>query len=302
MFTQFSLPSNLFLLRSFSRYLSSLLILMTLNLTIFTIVFISPSLSAADKPNIQLATKMVEGLDIKDYYISEKLDGVRGYWTGKKMISRSGREIIMPKWFYADFPDKVLEGELWLGRGTFESMSSIARKKKADSPLWQQVRFMLFDMPEHGDVFSERYTEMQREIAKSVYLDVIKQQSIDNDAALYKLLDSVVAANGEGLMLHRKQAFYKVGRSQDIMKLKPKYDAEAIVIAHLEGKGKYRGMLGAILVKMPDGIEFKIGTGFTDAQRQAPPKIGSQITYQYLGLTKNGVPRFAHFLRERPQL
>ncbi|WP_083698022.1 DNA ligase [Shewanella sp. UCD-KL21] len=265
-------------------------------------LFAAPILFAADKPSIQLATKITKGIDIKQYYVSEKLDGVRGYWTGKKMLSRSGREMVLPQWFVADFPEQILEGELWLGRASFEAMSGLARKNIPDSEMWRQVKFMLFDLPEHGGMFRDRYIALQQLAKQSQYLQVIPQETITSDTMLYQKLDSVVSAQGEGLMLHRQQAFYKVGRSQDIMKLKPKYDAEAIVIEHIEGKGKYTGMLGAIVVSMPDGREFKIGSGFSDEQRRKPPKIGATITYQYLGLTKNGVPRFAHFLRERPKM
>ena len=58
-------------------------------------------------------------------------------------------------------------------------------------------------------------------------------------------------------------------------------------------------MLGAIKVVLENGDTFKIGTGFSDAERRAPPKIGSVITYQFRGKTKNGIPRFASFLRVR---
>lgn len=44
-------------------------------------------------------------------------------------------------------------------------------------------------------------------------------------------------------------------------------------------------------------IRFKIGSGFSDKDRAAPPPIGTTITYKYYGLTKNGLPRFPVFLR-----
>ena len=98
-------------------------------------------------------------------------------------------------------------------------------------------------------------------------------------------------------MLHLEDAHYKVGRSSSIMKLKIYLDAEAVVIEHVNGKGKYKNMLGALLVKTPEGLLIKIGTGFTDKQRSNPPVIGSTITYQYVGKTLKGVPRFASFKR-----
>ena len=100
-------------------------------------------------------------------------------------------------------------------------------------------------------------------------------------------------------MLHRADAQYIAGRSDVLLKLKLQLDTEAIVIAHLPGKGKYVGKLGALLVEAQDGIRFKLGTGFSDAQRENPPAIGSTITYTYLDKTKNGKPKFASFLRVR---
>jgi hypothetical protein len=88
-------------------------------------------------------------------------------------------------------------------------------------------------------------------------------------------------------------------RSDDLLKLKRFDDAEAIVIAHFEGKGKFSNMLGAVVVTTPEGREFKIGSGFKDLQRRDRPAIGSTITYKYQGFTARGLPRFASFLRER---
>ena len=83
------------------------------------------------------------------------------------------------------------------------------------------------------------------------------------------------------------------------MKLKKYEDAEANVIDHIPGKGKYKGQLGSLLVTNGEEITFKIGTGFSDQQRQTPPKIGAVITYRYTGKTQKNVPRFASFMRVR---
>ena len=98
-------------------------------------------------------------------------------------------------------------------------------------------------------------------------------------------------------MLHHQDALYKTGRSSDLLKLKTYQDTEAEVIGYRPGKGKYRGMAGALIVKTPEGKTFAIGSGLTDAMRQTPPEIGTVVTYRYNGLTKNGLPRFARFLR-----
>jgi DNA ligase-1 len=100
-------------------------------------------------------------------------------------------------------------------------------------------------------------------------------------------------------MLHRDDALYRAERTDDLLKLKPHEDAEAQVLEHLPGTGKYAGILGSLLVETEDGVRFRIGTGLSDEQRRNPPPIGSVITFKYHGKTRRGIPRFASFLRVR---
>ena len=254
---------------------------------------------ASSKPAIQLA-KTVDGkLNINDYLVSEKLDGVRGYWDGHRLLTKNGKLINAPSWFTADFPRVVIEGELWIARGQFEVVSGLVRRKVPDDNLWGKVRFMLFDLPQSSLPFEQRYAALQQLVTQSPYLDVITQICLTSETALYQHLNRVVSEGAEGLMLHRKLAIYTVGRTDNILKLKLKSDADAIVIGYSEGKGKYKGVMGALKVKMANGVIFEIGTGFTDNQRQHPPKLGALISFYYIGLTNNGVPRFASFWRVR---
>ena len=158
---------------------------------------------------------------------------------------------------------------------------------------------MIFDLPHQAGIFTQRISLMKNIIdsTDSPYLGRVKQQQLKDSESLYTLLDHVVENNGEGLMLHLASATYQNGRSKSLLKLKKYQDAEAVVIDHIPGKGKYQGLLGAIKVKTPQGIIFKIGSGFSDLERQQPPKIGSVITYKYIGKTQRGVPKFASFLR-----
>ncbi|WP_435234845.1 DNA ligase [Psychromonas sp. PT13] len=271
---------------------------------IFVILFAFSSLSqAAAPPNIQLASIYKDDIDIQQYWISEKLDGVRGYWNGTNLISRQGNIFNAPKWFTQHFPDIPLDGELWIGREQFELVSGIVRQFNASEQDWQKITFMIFDMPASKDTFSERIRQMKNIVNQtdSPYLQMIPQQKVTNNSQLQALLETILKEGGEGLMLHRGEAYYQAKRSKDLMKLKKYQDAEAIVLAHLPGKGRNAARLGALRVKTTDGIIFKIGTGFSDHERENPPAIGSTITYQYIGKTKNNVPRFASFMRIREE-
>lgn len=278
------------------------MLLMKLLMTILLILLTSIAQSASlPKPAIQQATTYKVITDINQYWLSEKLDGMRGYWNGTHLFTRQGNLIHSPKWFTKNWPDNVMDGELWIKRDYFQQTLSCIRKKRIDEACWKFVRFMIFDLPEHGGTFTQRISVMKKLTKKeqSPFLSMIKQFKLTTVEQLHQTLDNVVNNSGEGLMLHHGSAYYHVGRTASIMKLKKHYDAEAVVIAHIEGKGKYRGALGALQVKTIEGIIFKIGSGFTDQERHQPPAIGSLITFKYNGKTQAGIPRFARFFRIR---
>ena len=254
-----------------------------------------------NKPAIQQGSVYHPIDDISQYWVSEKLDGVRGYWNGKHLITRNGTMINTPDWFTKHWPKNAMDGELWIARGKFEQVSSIVRQHNALASDWRQVHFMIFDLPNASGDFSARIKQMQSIVLQvnSPYLNMIKQEKFPSTKHLFEHLDKIISQNGEGLMLHHQHAFYQPGRVKHLMKLKRYQDAEAIVIEHIAGKGKFKNMLGALRVKNNEGIIFKIGSGFTNQQRQSPPAIGSQITYKFFGKTKNNVPRFASFMRKR---
>jgi DNA ligase 1 len=109
------------------------------------------------------------------------------------------------------------------------------------------------------------------------------------------------ALGGEGLMLRRPESRYEGGRSSTLLKVKSFRDAEARVLKHQEGAGRHKGRLGALLVEMSDGTTFSVGTGFSDAEREAPPPVGSLITFRYQELSEAGVPRFPSYVSLRAE-
>lgn len=262
-----------------------------------------PTSSSASPPSLMLAGKWRDRPDVAHYLVSEKLDGVRARWDGRRLISRAGYVIPAPAWFTHAWPQHALDGELWSSRGNFDTISAIVRRTPADDAQWRTLRFMAFDLPAHPGTFEQRFATMRELIhgTDHPYLAVIAQQRFTDSAALHAHLRRVVAAGGEGLMLHHQDNPYRSGRSEGLLKLKPFDDAEARVVGYIPGKGKYEGMVGALQMQADDGRRFRIGSGLNDAQRAHPPAIGSLVTYRYNGLTVHGLPRFARFLRIREE-
>jgi DNA ligase-1 len=254
---------------------------------------------AASAPALLLAKELGPNVDPAKYLVSEKYDGVRALWDGKALRFRSGRAVPAPSWFIAKLPQQALDGELWLGRGRFDALSGIVRKSEPVDDEWRQIKYMIFELPGAPGRFAERAERIKEIVAKTQWpqLIAVEQFRVANRAVLKKKLDEVVRGGGEGLMLHLADATYVTGRSDALLKLKPLQDTEAEVIAHVAGKGKYTGMLGALRVRTPEGKVFLLGTGFSDEVRKNPPPVGAMVTYTYRGLTKTGLPRFASYLR-----
>ena len=254
---------------------------------------------ASAAASVLLAKSAPANIDPAGYLVSEKLDGVRALWDGKALRFRSGRLIAVPAWFSAKLPTTPLDGELWIARGQFDALSGTVRKIKPVDAEWQKVNYMVFELPAGSGDFKDRALALDSIVNTAAWpqLQAIEQTAIANRATLQAKLDDVVQGGGEGLMLHLANAPVATGRSDALLKLKPVQDAEATVVGHVAGKGKYARMTGALDVKTTDGQRFKLGTGLSDAQRKHPPAIGSSVTYTYRDLTSSGKPRLASFLR-----
>lgn len=260
--------------------------------------------AAQDAPALQLARDAAADIDPAGYLVSEKLDGVRAWWDGSRLRFRSGLPVLAPQWFTARLPAAPLDGELWLGRGRFEELSGTVRRSAAVDAAWRQVTYMAFDLRGAAGPFEQRAAALVRLAADAAFpqLQAAPQRRMADRAELRRWFDEVVREGGEGLMLHRADAPWRAGRSEALLKLKPLADAEAVVVGHHPGRGRHEGRLGALQVRTGEGVEFLLGTGLNDAQRERPPEPGATVVYTYRGRTASGVPRFASFVRVRDPL
>lgn len=257
------------------------------------------SAKAYTPPQIQLANLYKEGIKLDQYLVSEKLDGVRAYWDGQQFISKSGIIIRTPKWYSETMPKEHLDGELWIGRNKFEEISAASRTKNPEDKVWKEIKFMIFDMPQHKGNFIERIAAAKKLIAesKTTHLQLIEQFKVVDHKSLMQHLNKIIKEKGEGLMLRKINAPYEAKRNDNLLKLKAYEDSEARVLSVNAGKGKYKGMMGSLTVINKEGVKFKIGTGFTTEQRKNPPHVGDIITYKFHGKTKKNTPKYPSFMR-----
>jgi DNA ligase-1 len=248
-------------------------------------------------PPLLLAQVWDTSTDLTGWWMSEKLDGVRAYWQNGQFLSRLGNRYFAPDWFIQGLPDVPLDGELWGGRKKFQRTVSIVRRQDK-SDQWKELSFVVFDAPTIDAPFEERVAFCQRHLSggRAPYARHHDHIQCRGTEHLKAELTRVEALGGEGLMLRQPASRYEVGRSSTLLKVKSFHDAEARVIDHLDGEGRHKGRLGALLVELPNGTPFSVGTGFSDAERRNPPPRGSIITFRYQELSDGGVPRFPSYV------
>lgn len=254
----------------------------------------------AKAPPLLLAHSWQNDVDLTGWWMSEKLDGVRAYWDGHGFLSRLGNPYVAPDWFIEGLPPTPLDGELWGGRKKFQRTVSIARRQDK-SEHWKELAYVVFDAPAMDAPFEDRmaFTRAHMESKKPGYARHHEHVRCDGVAHLRAELARVEALGGEGLMLRKPGSRYEVGRSSTLLKVKSFRDDEARILEHLPGEGRHKGRLGALLVELRDGTRFSIGTGFSDAERRAPPPIGAVVTFRYQELSDGGVPRFPTYVGVR---
>jgi DNA ligase-1 len=193
-----------------------------------------------------------------------------------------------------------LDGELWLDRKAFQRTVSIVRRQDK-SEHWKQIQYVVFDAPGLKDPFEARldYVADCVQALGSDYVSALDHQRCRDLKHLREELHRIEQLGGEGLMLRQPGSQYEAGRSTTLLKVKTFHDEDAVVVDHVQGKGRHKGRMGAVVVRLADGTEFSVGTGFTDKQRETPPAVGSVITFRYQELSDGGVPRFPSFVRHR---
>lgn len=247
---------------------------------------------------VMLAQNWKRKQDVTEWWMSEKLDGIRALWNGTQLITRMGNAVHAPNWFLKKFPPFPIDGELWIGRGKFSKTVSIVRKKNPNDQEWRQIRFAIFDAPQSATKFEERQAFLKRffQHDEKNQLFLLRQTQCKGKKHLLRELERITENGGEGVMLRKPFSSYEYKRSHNLLKVKKFRDGEAVVLGYKPGKGKYKGQMGALLVELPNGIRFSIGSGFSDQERKNPPQPGTKVRFRYQNLTKAGKPRFPSYL------
>ena len=271
------------------------------------------------------------------WIVSEKYDGYRARWMGETnhvFLSRAQKEFSgAPEWYKLAMPEENLDGELWVGRENFQSMG-VVRKKVPNPEEWIPVKYLVYDIPDLDKPFSERlvilrkivkenkarWDEVKKTLPEELQIEcplkMAPQKVIESEEQMEEIYRTIIEKGGEGVMLKDPDSFYENKRSNYLLKYKPSFDEEAIIVDYKLGKGKYTGILGGFICKpllnmdtyhlidKDEQHEFSI-SGMDDEVRNEYKEthpIGTIISYEHSGKTDSGKPRFARYMRKREDI
>ena len=271
------------------------------------------------------------------WIVSEKYDGYRARWMGETnhvFLSRAQKEFSgAPEWYKLAMPEENLDGELWVGRENFQSMG-VVRKKVPNPEEWIPVKYLVYDIPDLDKPFSERlvllrkivkenkarWDEVKKTLPEELQIEcplkMAPQTVIESEEQMEEIYRTIIEKGGEGVMLKDPDSFYENKRSNYLLKYKPSFDEEAIIVDYKLGKGKYTGILGGFICKpllnmdtyhlidKDEKHEFSI-SGMDDEVRNEYKEthpIGTIISYEHSGKTDSGKPRFARYMRKREDI
>lgn len=268
---------------------------------------------------------------------SPKLDGIRCLaGPGGSVLSRSLKDI--PNKHIRRTLQSAVQSEFWLDgelmlrdTNNFQEIASAVMTEDSEPDFVYHI----FDMLT-GDTYQERVDKLQAAFSQNLqtaHTALVPTVIAITSEEVIELQSVFLSQGYEGLMLRSPNGLYKYGRStlkeQGLIKFKNFSDSEAVILAYdqrmhnaNEAKTDELGLskrsshkenmvpveeLGTLFVKdLETGIEFGIGSGFTQQQRKdlwlsRDTLAGKIVKYKYFAIGIKEAPRFPVFLGFRDE-
>ena len=230
-------------------------------------------------------------LKLKDgelFFISQKENGNRSSYYNGKLISRQGKEFkglqhiindiecALGNQYFVDGElirknvDNLSDGENFrIGTGIINS----------DAETKEEIKLVIFDLVPAEEYKSKKFVTKYSKRKQDLLLlqEKIKENNLQNieivpmfyegtdQTQIMKWLDYAVEHGMEGCMVNKDKP-YAAKRTTDLCKVKrfSEYDLEVVDV--LEGDGRLKGTLGALVVAYK-GNTVNVGSGYTDEDR-----------------------------------
>lgn len=270
-------------------------------------------------------------------YLSEKLDGIRASIHNGVVMSRSMKPIpskaVQAKFGKPEY--NGFDGEIIYGhknaKDVFNKSTRVCMSVELPADFEaDQIKFFVFD--KIGDApYEERYWNIVTGWHEVTGVYKLRNQLVNSADEVSEIEKEFLAVGAEGVMLRSLTGPYKQGRSTVkegyLLKVKQFTDSEAVVIgfeeklhnaneatvgelgqtkrsSHLENMVPMN-TLGSLHVRdLVTGVDFHIGTGFNDQQRQdiwdnKAYWLGKVVKYSHFEAGAKTKPRFPVFTGER---
>jgi len=214
-----------------------------------------------------LAKKYDESRYHDDLWMSLKLDGLRTRFRNGKFLTRNGHEIHGLEHLTSEIPsDWELDGELKDPTIHFQETSGDIRSFSA-AP---NTELFVLDYPIIDTPFNFRYKKYNDmvDVLTHKQIHAVKHIPVKSKKHLNDTFEKALIAGYEGLVIKPRTHLYTPKRSWDWMKLKAEHSEDLPVVGFFEGEGKYEGMLGGVIVERKGGVNVRVGSGFSDAERE----------------------------------
>lgn len=247
------------------------------------------------------------------YFSQPKLDGVRCLVSEDGMQTRNGKEFVSSPHiqeilagFFEEFPDVILDGELYNHslKNDFEKIISLARKTKPTPQdileSRDMVQYHIYDVITEEPMTYEQRKAFLHENIHSKYFPMVQlvETSVANNLEESRnKLAEYLESGYEGQMLRINNSPYEHRRSRSLLKDKEFEDDEYVIVEIIEGKGNWSGYAKAAIIRLKDGSTQQAGMrgNFAMAKKMLEEKesyIGTDVTVRYQNKTSDGKLRF----------
>ena len=207
----------------------------------------------------------------KGWWISEKLSGVRAYWNGEDFFTRTGTRIHAPGIFKEGLPANVhLDGEPWIGREAFKACVGIVRSTDASGRAeeWRVMKSIMLDGPvvdgKVGVPYEARHTACEAAAEAEPFASAVAirgRPTWSSSCATSSPTGARASCSASRGDCTSARGPTRCLRSRRSSTLRPRSWATPRIPG-------WRGCMGVLGCKMPvTGVRFKVGSGFTQAQR-----------------------------------
>lgn len=237
-------------------------------------------------------------------WATPKLNGVRAMWVPNLgFFSKDGVPYeagVLPHIERAlAASTQWLDGELYSHGMTLQQINARAGVvRRTAHPNHSVIRFHVFDAPMLPGAFDDRMNKLRDFIKDAPSVELVPFRWCPCKDKARAAHDANVSAGFEGTMF-KDPGHYRMGLTDMMLKLKAWQDEDYEVLELIEGEGKHKSSLGAVLCRAPNGETFKVGAFEFDDDERLAAWIGpkpAKAKVKFMTLTDRGAPHCGRVL------